>query len=252
MDREDLFISLKQVRVRYEFTNHSNGAISTTVAFPIPTIQFDELIGYRAPLKSDNFMDFQVRANGALITPQKDARATQGGTDITQYFAERGLSVVPFGWKEAPTDAPVSWAADIKYYWPQVFPVGRTIIEHTYKPIVGAFPFFSSQREYAALPKTYCADRTPRMPWWRQMLWEWYSRKHSIYTYAKDVHYILKTANNWRGPIGEFHLTIEVPSRFADLLSCIVGLERTGARTYELQRKNFTPDRDLDLLILGD
>ena len=36
MDSEDLFISAKQVRVKYRFTNHSDRDVRALVAFPLP------------------------------------------------------------------------------------------------------------------------------------------------------------------------------------------------------------------------
>jgi hypothetical protein len=62
------------------------------------------------------------------------------------------------------------------------------------------------------------------------------------------VQYILTTANNWSGPIRKFRLTITPPGPEDLVLTCVPGLQRT-AGGYEVQRTNFRPDRELDLII---
>ena len=62
---------------------------------------------------------------------------------------------------------------------------------------------------------------------------------------------MLKTANNWKGPIGKFHLTVD-KMRPANVLSMCWGndLKKTGATTFESTRENFAPARDIKILVL--
>ena len=66
-----------------------------------------------------------------------------------------------------------------------------------------------------------------------------------------NLRYILVTANNWQGPIKDFHLTIK-KQEATDLVSlCFEGdLKKTSPLTFEFQQKNFKPSHDLNLLFI--
>ena len=60
------------------------------------------------------------------------------------------------------------------------------------------------------------------------------------------------TGNNWKGPIGRFHLTIDKLKADNILSMCWDGdLRKTGATTFEAERTNFAPPRDIKLLVLS-
>ena len=63
--------------------------------------------------------------------------------------------------------------------------------------------------------------------------------------------FVLKTANNWKGPIGKFHLTVDKMAP-ANVLSMCWGsdLRKTGPTTFEAARENFAPARDIKILVL--
>jgi hypothetical protein len=68
---------------------------------------------------------------------------------------------------------------------------------------------------------------------------------------AYQTDYILKTANNWNGPIGRFHLTLDKLKPETALSLCWDGeLKKTGPTTFEAVRTNFAPARDIHLLVL--
>ena len=66
----------------------------------------------------------------------------------------------------------------------------------------------------------------------------------------RELHYVLTTGSNWLGTIGVFHLTVDKgkPGNLVSL--CIDGIKKTGATTFESVKKDFTPERDLKILIL--
>jgi hypothetical protein len=64
------------------------------------------------------------------------------------------------------------------------------------------------------------------------------------------IQYILTTAKNWSGPIRNFHLTIATESPEDLVMTCMGGLTRTSPMRYEMNRTNYTPTNDLDLLVL--
>ena len=66
-----------------------------------------------------------------------------------------------------------------------------------------------------------------------------------------ETDFVLKTARNWKGPIGRFHLTIDKlkPDNLISL--CWDGdLKKTGPTTFESTRENFAPAGDIKLLVL--
>jgi hypothetical protein len=59
------------------------------------------------------------------------------------------------------------------------------------------------------------------------------------------VDYVLTTANNWRGPIGDFSLAITADRPHTMVASCYPGLERSAPSTLTLHRKAFSPPTEL-------
>jgi len=147
------------------------------------------------------------------------------------------------------------WLDRTAFHWDQVFPAGKTVIvEHRYKPVAGQF-FVS---KYSLAPsndelKPYCVDDPTRAALWKRI------KERSTkggeepddgLLMATAVDYILTTANNWRGPIGKFRLTIDKGDP-ADLLTlCIDGIKKTGPTTFVLEAENYVPKADLRVLII--
>ncbi|HET7502027.1 MAG TPA: DUF4424 family protein, partial [Kofleriaceae bacterium] len=68
--------------------------------------------------------------------------------------------------------------------------------------------------------------------------------------FANGLNYILKTARNWSGPIGDFHLTIDKGDARNVLSVCADGLKKTAATRFELRKKDFVPEKDLSVLFV--
>lgn len=68
--------------------------------------------------------------------------------------------------------------------------------------------------------------------------------------WERNVDFILKTANNWSGPIRRFRLLVTSGSPEDIFASCTPGFKRVGATRYELVRRNFHPRENMKLLIL--
>ncbi len=63
--------------------------------------------------------------------------------------------------------------------------------------------------------------------------------------------YVLRTANNWNGPIGRFHLTLDKLRAGAILSLCWDGaLKKTGPTTFEFSAEEFAPTRDIHMLVI--
>jgi hypothetical protein len=64
------------------------------------------------------------------------------------------------------------------------------------------------------------------------------------------VHYILKTAANWKGPIKKFRLTLVKASPKDRISVCIADTRRVSPTTFEVVRENFVPTEDLKVLFI--
>jgi hypothetical protein len=64
------------------------------------------------------------------------------------------------------------------------------------------------------------------------------------------IDYVLVTGANWKAPIGDFRMTIDKGAA-ANLISfCGDGVVKTGPTTFAVHYTNFTPTRDVKVLLL--
>jgi len=67
-------------------------------------------------------------------------------------------------------------------------------------------------------------------------------------THAVTVEYVLTTARNWAGSIGDFHLTIDKVSSNAVVSLCRQGLRKTRPTSFEWAAHDYVPASDLQVL----
>jgi hypothetical protein len=126
------------------------------------------------------------------------------------------------------------------------------VVEHSYKPAtggsVGTIVGSSSVRampEWDEVRDRYCIDAA---------FLAGVKKVQGTAEYAhfteQRVAYVLKTGGNWAGPIGDFRMVIDKGDP-ANLVSfCASGVKKVGPTTFEVRKTNWTPDRDLSILIL--
>jgi hypothetical protein len=168
MAAEDLTISPEKVRVRYEFVNDTDKDVKTLVAFPLPDIDTYKLRarwggGVRVRMTNDpeNFVDFQVWADGKPVAVRTEQRAFIGTRDVTELIKAAGLplnivssenegifsrlpeaarnQLLADGLLDNDRDPgrPL-WVVRTKFYWTQRFHAHKTVvIEHSYRPMTG-------------------------------------------------------------------------------------------------------------------
>jgi hypothetical protein len=262
MQREDLTLSLNEVRVRYEMRNDSAGPVTLRVAFPLPELpaltpggRITTTGGYNIPMREPreaNFIDFRVWTDGRELTPEVEIRATlPDGRDVAA--AVRQIGGIPLVMRSGlffpPDDADLDaearrrltetgaielldgrgyrlpWTTYVTFHWMQTFAPGVTVVEHSYRPIVGFLPFRPDAQGVVSgtddLAATFCIDAAEKR------------RLHDISARARErrlkagegensylsgytLGYVLQTARNWRGPIGTFHLTVKDDPLAAD------------------------------------
>jgi hypothetical protein len=283
MATEDLYLSPKAVRVHYTFANDSGRDIDAMVAFPLPDI--DNYEYSESPIgtvfdTTPNFVGFKLVVDGKPVNAQVEERAFAGGRDVTATVlaAHAPLDVVIGGNYDrlknlAPAgiamlkkagllegggedDYHAKWTAKTKFFWTMHFPAGAAVtVDHTYQPVTGQ-TFFTTYalgdaQEIARYNHDYCIDGGTRdaiRSGFAAMRGA--SKDDGMYNqYTTD--FVIQTANNWKGPIGRFHLTLDKlkPSNILSL--CWPGdLKKTSDTRFESTLNNFAPQSDIRLLIL--
>jgi hypothetical protein len=281
MVSEELFISLQEVRVRYVFRNRAPDDVRLTVAFPMPDWDLSE------PVEGDVVWpsDFETRVDGRPVRTGVELRAVLNGVDHSALLRELGVPIASRLDPESGEDSwsrisPVAiarlaaaglvrsngevegrpwveplWTVKETWHWDQIFPAGRDIVvEHRYRPGAGGIVSTSlASREFRdseygrAWIARFCVDddflaavdRVGRrqgtdMP---QIPENW-------------VSYILTTGAGWRSPIADFRLVVDKGSQDALVSFCGENVRRIGPTQFEMRRRDWRPDRNLEILFL--
>ena len=145
------------------------------------------------------------------------------------------------------------WAVVIRYHWTQTFPAGaRLKVAHGYdhRPPGGIFAWAHPPAEgwTAELAAQYCIDDSTSKGIMKRLA---RPDGEGSYGSAQYIDYVLRTANSWAGPIGQFRLTLDKGSERNIISLCADGIKKTGPTTFVWERENFTPQRDLSVLIVS-
>ena len=287
MDGEQLFISLNEIRVAYRFRNGTGKNIESTVAFPMPDVRFDPYEDTALPnLNSNNFLDFSVTIEGRPVAAKLEQRAFVSGHDVTPILRAHRIPLFPLG--KAASDALATlpaatiedwvrrgivymdrydvgdgmkdhptphWTLKSSYWWRMTFPARRTImVEHRYRPSVGGtvgVTFFERGKfggpAYRDYRQRYCIDRA-----FEAAILSAMKRRGKEYPPFTEnrISYVLRTANNWKGPIGLFSVTIDKGNTKNLVSFCGHDVRRLTPTIFEMTIRNFHPQKDLDVLFL--
>lgn len=292
LEREDLGVSRERVRVAYRFRNVTDAAVELRVAFPLPRLDMQAVFGcsdLNIPFRDRaNFLGFETRVDGRAVPLERQERAFVGETDVTGLMRELGVPFTATGGdltaalaRLAPAarerlkragalidetcqdgvDGPL-WTAEVVYHRLQRFEPGAvTRVEHSYVPSVGAFFIHLGEKpagapgrrhpEYDPDLARYCIDDAT----WRAMVRLGGGRD----LVGRPLEYVLRTARSWRGPIGEFVLTVDSAAGRAaaeagegrSLVSlCASGVRKVGPSTFEVRHRDYRPDDDLRVLFV--
>jgi len=268
METEDLMIGPDKVEVAYRFRNRSDKDIDATVAFPMPRISVaatyyeDQAWPNR---ESENLIDFAVSADGVAVPAISETRAFVKDTDVTDELRALGVALGhSMDWQvETKAAQPLgprflvpiaggelwpTWDEQTTFHWSQRFPAGKPVrIEHRYVPAAG-YQHFTGDGDLSK----YCFDKQDEAEIRRlaardgeRLQWEGETLGQLI-----TVDYILTTANNWRGPIGDFSLALKGSSPAMMIASCFPGLKRGPDNTLILHRDSFWPTTELQVSFL--
>jgi len=281
MDSEDLFISRDQVRVRYQFTNTSNAPIDALVVFPLPEIPpgnegGEEDAVYWGDAKTD--LAFHTSFDGQPLALQLVEQALLGGRDVSARLNALGVPLNRFSKRFEPSIAALQkperdrlvaeklivnggddahpswnglWALRTLLTRRQIFPAQKTVVvEHDYKPLageaVGPSPQYPDTGDFKRGRAKYCIDDE----WLRGFGTLLQKQKKNANATEIFLGYVLKTGANWKGPIKDFHLVVDKGKPESLVSFCAEGVKKISPTQFEAHYSNFTPTKDLDILIV--
>ena len=284
MVSEDLFISADQIRVRYVFRNRTARPIRTSISIPVP--DFDQAADGVTARPSG----FATRVDGQPVRMSVTHRALVRGTDRSamlrrlhipigtptdDMYEAGGLAIgrLPRSQQDWLVDLGIAhqsgyfdgtnehrlfspaWTVRETWQWQQSFPVGRDVaIELRYRPATGGYPATSLYRpEYRrnfgrTAMNRHCIDQA-----FVDALDRIVERLDSDNPLIPEqwISYNLTSGGNWRAPIGDFRLVVD-KGRPDNIVSfCGEGVRRISPTRFEVRHRNWTPNRDLNILILG-
>jgi len=185
-------------------------------------------------------------AREALLALPEDKRAEVMALGIAEYSAgDATQDISPEVWGY--------WSIVTRYHWTQTFPAGKVVrISHSYtnRPPGGLFYWSDPPEEYQArLAEDYCIDQgTARAI--ARTLTNPQGEDYGDYGTAYYLSYVLRTANSWAGPIGRFTLTLDKGAPENVISLCAEGVRKTGPTTFVIEKTDYTPDRDLEILVV--
>jgi hypothetical protein len=245
-----------------------------------------------------NFLAFATQANGQPVTTEVEQKASAMGVDRTAMLQQLGLPLAPqlkatydaldalpkdkwqqlidLGMAETyeygttadgkmTTHLEPRWTLHTTYYWQQTFPPKQElVIEHQYKPSVGASvgteigsPPVKNDPQFAAQLKKQLADYTTKYCMDPGFIAAAAQAQQKAKQSGKDtllgekrVDYILKTGANWDGPIKDFTLTVDKGDPDALISFCGTGVKKLSPTQFQVHYTDYEPTADLAILIL--
>lgn len=217
MESEELVIRPLRVEVSYLFRNTTAADITTRVAFPMAPYSFpgndsdsEDALEEGRKTSWHDFGRFKITVDGKPV-------AFQSTGDVDK------------------------WTVTVTHHWLQTFPAGKTIsVKHSFQAD-GSFIFdVAHVKEHEVqLSHDYCVG-----PVLMRAL------KKGGEGVVHQVHYILRTGANWKGPIGHFVLRLEKETPSQKVSLCVDGFKKVDARTFVLEKTNFVPTQDLKIAFI--
>lgn len=288
IESEDLTVTLDNVTVRYVFLNQSASPVTLTVAFPLPDIDLADGANVAFPTGDPvNFIGFSTKVDGKPINFTVNQRATLDNKDVTATLRDMGIPLLPIGARQLkinelpqqtrdravaaglllqsgtndkgePLYEP-TWTLKTSVVRQQTFPPGKPVaVEHRYRTSVGmSFDSVLRQglRQKKALEsevQRYKANYCILDDFLRsidKLAGADEANKAGIV--ERRISYVLKTGANWAGSIKNFHLVVDKgqPDRIVSF--CGDGVKKISPTAFELRTSDFTPTRDLNILIVS-
>src|SRR5229473_1241846 len=288
IESEDLAITPDTVTVRYVFLNQSSSPVTLTVAFPLPDIDLADGANVAFPTGDPvNFVGFSTKIDGKPITFTVNQRATLNNKDITAELRDMGIPPLPIGAQqlkinELPQQTrdralaegllvqsgsndrgealyEPTWTLKTSVVRQQTFPPHKPVsVEHRYRTSVGLS--FDSVLRQGLRQKKGLESEVQRYKTNYCILDDFLQsvdklagaeEANKAKILERRISYVLKTGANWAGPIKNFHLVVDKgqPDRIVSF--CGDGVKKISPTAFEVRATDFTPTRDLNIIIVG-
>ena len=276
--REDLSLAREQVTVHYDYRSDAAATQTVTIGFPMPAVPIDggpsdpsslpELEGKDVL----NYMQFTASVNGKPVETTLHQFAWLNGEDITARLALLGIpaylaadqveavfakvdpatidDMVQAGVISADDERTYivpNWLYQSVYEWQQDFAPGETKVDIAYSPLAG-YPSDIGDYYETDPDGTYCVDDKLR-----QSIAAF--RDKNIPYEVATLGYVTTTATYWKGPIGEFNLTIakdpldkESGQVSAETAFCGKSDFTETDTAYSWSAKDFVPQKDISVV----
>jgi hypothetical protein len=200
-----------------------------------------ELQAFGIPLHLD-----VAQIHAQLIALPDETKAALTAAGLAEFYGGDAAQGIP-------PEAYGTWSIVTRYHWTQTFPAGADLrIRHTYdnRPPGGLFYWEPPIEDYEAdLAAMYCIDEGTSRAIVKALARPGDDEYGSFGT-AYTLSYVLRTANSWAGPIGSFRLTLDKGDPGNVISLCAEGVTKTGPTTFVIEKTDYTPDRDLEILIV--
>lgn len=181
-----------------------------------------------------------------LMSFPEEKRTEVASLGLAEYYAGDAAN-------DIPPDVWGAWSIVTRYHWRQEFPAGAVVkVSHSYanRPPGGLFYWSDPPEDYQTyLKDQYCIDDATSKAL-AKALKNPEGDEFGNYGTAWNISYVLRTANSWAGPIGKFTLTLDKGDPKNVISLCAEGVKKTGPTTFVVEKQNYSPDRDLELLIV--
>lgn len=289
MDKEELYISAREVRVDYVYTNHSPEDREVMIAFPLPRVPAAD--GFYDIWSMPNWdeLEFTTTVDGVEVEYEVADRAMVGDRDVTAAVAAEGFRLFWFrdeGFTERLQDLPVAdrdrllaagllkadddaeLTGEISWVYPawqverslvrkQLFPAKSGVsVSHVYRPwaggSVGGMLYPAVRSEYPDSMREY------RDKWCvDENFLAGVDKKLGTGTEEDPVYYgetwlgyVLSSGANWAGSIKDFRLVVDKGDPDNLVSFCMDGVKKISPTQFEVRKADFEPTQDLDILIL--
>jgi Domain of unknown function (DUF4424) len=181
-----------------------------------------------------------------LLSFDDDKRNELAALGLAEYYAGDPAN-------DIPPEVWGAWSIVTRYHWTQTFPAGKVLkVSHSYtnRPPGGLFYWSDPPEEYQTdLVDQYCIDGGTSKALVKALT-NPQGDEFGSYGTAWNISYVLRTANSWAGPIGKFTLTLDKGDPKNVISLCADGVRKTGPTTFVVEKTNYTPDRDLEVLVV--
>lgn len=286
--REDLYLSIREIRVHYMYRSDAPATETHTIGFPMPRVPVnggpDFLGGSDAGALGDmrNYMDFKVSVNGKPLEATLHEFAWVDGKDVSAELREAGVPLIPDFSEEgddafAGVDRAVletmagkgyfqtyegsdyldpTWEYQTVYEWQQDFAPGATEVEISYVPLNG-YP--------GDIGQTYEGGGEYDDPETVKVTNSWYciddamvkaiQRRKAKGGYEVTTQgYVTTSGNFWKGPIEEFNLIVdkhdsgEGMQDAALVAFCPLEAKKISDTQFRWSATNYEPARDIGVV----